>query len=711
MKKLLFLLPVLVALGACRPATDTGEAGPPDSGNVVSVHPELAGSDLQQILAEYVNYLASDALAGREVGSQGINRAEQYIADTFAALGLSSVPGQEDYFLEFTLYRGGYDPDATSLSVRTDGTSLNARPGVDFQPFSFSKLGELSAELVFAGYGITAPEYGYDDYTGLDAEGKIVLLLRHEPQSPSGSDYFLGADLTRHSLFLTKVENARAHDAAGMLLVTDPKSYAGPEDLRLQEVLGLQPSALSRYPGVRQSIPALHISQDFAEKILGTSSAYLERLQERLDEGTDPSLFDIGHIEVSLNVAVQQRSEEIQARNVAAFLEGSDPLLRDEWILVGAHHDHLGSYPGEGDTIFNGADDNASGVAGVLALARILAERKSAPARSLVFATFSAEEQGLFGSREMIEGQIPIEQIVLMINLDMVGRNPERPVQIMGSSFSPDLQKLVEEANQAVGLPVRYSSGPEAAVSDHDPFFREGIPFLFFFTGIHPDYHGTADHADKLSYPRFADVVVLAAKTATLAADRPTRGSTIYVEWLGLTLSIEDEQDAVTAEITEVEAGTAAVEYGLLEGDKLLALGGVVPEGSRDIRRNLEAVRPGRSLTLKVLRGELEREIQVQRAHTGYLGVMVGELDEQWRKQNDLEAKSGVLIRQVLEDGPAGKAGLNQGDVLLALNGIAVGPENLRALLMRLGAGARVELTVLRKGERLIVPLILGRRP
>jgi Zn-dependent M28 family amino/carboxypeptidase len=218
-------------------------------------------------------------------------------------------------------------------------------------------------------------------------------------------------------------------------------------------------------------------------------------------------------------VATDQSPEEVRARNAAAVLRGSDPVLRDQWILIGAHHDHLGAFQGEGDTVFNGADDNASGTAGVLALARVFSRLEPAPARSIVFATFSAEERGLLGSREMVLSQIQTDRIVLMINLDMIGRNPDEPVQIMGSASSPELRGLVEAANREEQLPLRFSGGPEAAVSDFDPFYRQGIPFLFFFTGVHDDYHGVDDEAERLSYSRLAGVVKLAGDTVLLAAE------------------------------------------------------------------------------------------------------------------------------------------------------------------------------------------------
>jgi len=722
----LLILVGLAALSACTPRAGDSKGAQavslPGRKPEIEIQSQAGAEELRRILSEHVSYLASDTLGGREVGTKGITAAERYIAGTFDSLGLDPLPGREDYFLEFTLYRGGYDPEATSLKVAIDGTILEARPGVDFRPFDFSATGPLQGELVFAGYGITAPEYGYDDYRGLETEGKVVLLLRHEPQSPAGSDYFQGADLTRHSLFLTKVENARAHGAAGMLLVTDPKSSIGAEDFRLQGPLSMEPDALTRYRADRQPIPALHISQSFAKSILEVSGLDLEHLQESLDRGTIPSDLQLPDLTamkgafVTLSVATEQVPEEVRARNVAAILRGSDPVLRDQWILIGAHHDHLGSFEGEGDTVFNGADDNASGTAGVLALARIFSELDPVPARSIVFATFSAEERGLLGSREMVARQIQTDSIVLMINLDMIGRNPGQAVQVMGSAFSPELESMVEAANRDEQLSLRFSSGPEAAVSDFDPFHRQGIPFLFFFTGVHEDYHGVDDEADRLSYPRLAEVVELAADTVMLAAEATSApGSTVHVDWAGLSVEVESGRESMTekpeARVRAVERDSLAEQVGLLEGDRLVEAAGWVPGGTRELRQVFQAVDPGQSLSLTAQRGEEELDFHLSRPHAGYLGVMVGDVEEEWRLGNGLEAKSGLLIRRVLENGPAAAAGLEAGDVLVSVDGTPVGSMNLRGLLTKSGAGVRVELTVIREGERLSIPVTLGRRP
>jgi len=270
-----------------------------------------------------------------------------------------------------------------------------------------------------------------------------------------------------------------------------------------------------------------------------------------VDAGGKPVNLPLGDLHAELRVP-ERETLCIQARNVVGFLEGRDPVLREQWILIGAHHDHLGSTEGPGDAIFNGADDNASGVTGVLALARLFTRRGAwreeepppadrrltaplrllrvvrllravrlslLPRRSLVFATFSAEEQGLFGSqvlaRELAAGSSG--RLVRMLNLDMIGRNPGQPVQVLADKSAADEWDALLPA----ALSPSFSAGRSEMASDHASFFEKGIPYLFFFTGLHGDYHGVNDEADQLSYPRLAEVIRLAWRVASLLADAP----------------------------------------------------------------------------------------------------------------------------------------------------------------------------------------------
>jgi hypothetical protein len=522
-----------------------------------------------QSLRRHVQFLASDRLAGREVGTPGIALAEQYVARWFASCGLEPLPGSRSFFQEFTLYKTGFAVSSLALSVAGPGGSFAAAPGVDFRPFDFSAEGFLAAPVVFAGYGITAPEFGWDDYTGLDAAGKFVLLLRHEPRkfSPRGPSSRRSPGYTHHALFRTKAENALRHGAAGMLLVDDPLTPGPAEELTLRAAYALVKPAKSPEEGPIGNLLAAHIGPAPADLLIRPTGLALKELQEALDAGRKPVGFPLGEPRARLQVPPRETTR-VSARNAVGFLAGADPKLRNQWILIGAHHDHLGTAQGTGDTIYNGADDNASGVAGVLALAWLFrregswreeqaaaagtslaarAARELAgggreivsvlgfpprPSRSLVFATFSAEEEGLLGSRVLARelSAAGPGHPALALNLDMIGRNPGEPTLVLGTGSAPQLRALVERADAlpsagsgaAVAAPgVRFSAGDHEGGSDQASFAARGVPYLFFFTGLNPEYHTPADEASLLDYARLGEVVGLAWRVASLLADAP----------------------------------------------------------------------------------------------------------------------------------------------------------------------------------------------
>ena len=482
-------------------------------GSLTCSSPDTEISDEE--LRSYVEFLASDELEGRMVGTSGCTRAEQYIAGEFKDIGLKPLPGEEDFFIDFTLYRRGYEEEKTSLEIRIGDERIEAHPGIDFRPFPFSSSGIKKANLVFAGYGITAPEYDYDDYKGLEVTDKFVLVLRHEPAEGPTEDYFEGSAYTDHSLFTKKAENAYLHGAAGMLLTTDPASGRGAEDLRLTETYSLSPYGFGPY-SQEKPILAVHISQDFAAKIIEQTGFSLDEIQKALDSGLKPTELILKDAVVELQIERLKEAIPLSAHNLGGIIEGNHPQLKNEWILLGAHHDHIGSFTGEGDTIYNGADDNASGVSGILALARSLSGERASLQRSVVFITFGAEEVGLLGSRALVNMQFIPQRVKYMINLDMIGRNPDKPVQVITEGNAVDLRGIVESANEQSGLKLRFSNSKRSSDSDHYTFGKLGIPFLFFFTGVHEDYHGTEDHAEKLYYYRMKRILDLVREVILL---------------------------------------------------------------------------------------------------------------------------------------------------------------------------------------------------
>lgn len=454
-------------------------------------------------LRMHVEYLASDELAGRATGEPGCERAAEYIAERFASWGLEPLPGQDDFYLEYALQRREFDVRRSRSILHAGASRHYGQLGREFRPFWFSGVGFADADVVFAGYGISAPELGHDDYAELDVRNKLVLVLRYEPGRDDPNSKFEGTQHSRHAFFETKARVAREHGALGMLLVT------GPLHGRDEKDLGSEPRLTLASAESRNTFLAVHISQEWAAKMLAPLGTDLIGLHEALEAGLPPSEVRLP-ARMQLELEYGDPVEALRSANVAAFLPGSDPALRNEWIVVGAHHDHIGVAKTGRDRVFNGADDNASGTAVVLAMARKWARRMEPPRRSVVFVTFSGEERGLLGSRAFLEQErVPLEKVRFMMNFDMVGRNPQRPLAVFGDGTASGVREVVEAANEDVGLELLFHGRNVPRNSDHSTFYRRDIPIVAFFSGLHDDYHSVRDHADKLDYERMVDIAEL----------------------------------------------------------------------------------------------------------------------------------------------------------------------------------------------------------
>lgn len=665
---------------------------------------EGPGSIRDEDMRRHVEFLAADELRGRDTGEPTIAIAERYVATALASYGLEPLPGQEDLAVPFTLYRRGYDREASGVVL--DGSRYRA--GTDCRPFEFSENGSVEAEVVFAGYGIHAPDQGWNDYDGLDVKGKLVLVLRHGPGEGDSSRTVSGD----HQQFTVKGQKAREQGAAGMLLVTDPLNHEPGEDFRLGGRLSLTRPDGESPAEDEAGFVALHVSREFAERLVAGSERTLSALQEALDGGTPTSDLSIGAPVATATVLPSGEPEQVAARNVVGVLPGTDPDLRDEWVLVGAHHDHVGAFVGQGDTIFNGADDNASGVSGVLELAQAFASRGEGPARTMVFATFSAEEKGLLGSRALVEqGALPLDKLVFMLNLDMIGRNSEAGVQVFGDGYVRDLRDLVEQVNGPQGIELAFAGQSYSGNSDHDAFYRQGIPFMFFFTGTHEDYHQIGDHAEKLDYPRMQAITRLAYGVLDRwgSLDQPL--SFIHrIAWLGIGVETREDAGRSVAEITSVERGSRAAEAGLREGDRLVKVADdeVAP---RRVGALFNAIESGNVTDVLVERAGETRVARVERIEPGYMGVQTAAVASSSRSEHALVEGEGLLLRRVVPGGPSAKAGLESGDIVLRMDGQPVNDASLRTRLAQFGAGATVNLSVLRNGERIETSLTLGQRP
>lgn len=468
-------------------------------------------------IRENISFLASDSLKGRNTPTPELNIAGEFIADKFKQYGLKPVNGSYFQRVEFIKVDLG---DENYLTLSRNGEDIDFELGVDFVPYNFGE-GEVEAKVVFAGYGITAKEYGYDDYEGIDVKGKIVIVLRDEPQEMDSAGVFDGVRPTRYSFPRYKVQNALEHGAIGVIILPDPlnhfilkpRGYAWPKIFKNlpRASLPIQLAYLQR-----DLIPAVEAGEKFIKEIFGDVQV-LKEIQRTIDENLKPRSFEIENVKIKMKVSFVK--ENTYANNVVGFVEGSDKALKDEIIVVGAHYDHVGYFSpsaigsSEKDSIYNGADDNASGTVGMMEVAKAFGLGKDKPKRSILFIAFCGEEKGLLGSRYYVDNPLfPIEKTIAMVNLDMIGRNSIDSLILIGWSYSEDMKKLVEEENKTIGFKFSYDGEKDFPRSDQANFARKGVPVIFFHSGEHEDYHKVSDETSKINFSKIEKVAKLCYK-------------------------------------------------------------------------------------------------------------------------------------------------------------------------------------------------------
>jgi hypothetical protein len=469
-----------------------------------------------------IAFLASDDLKGRNSGSAEDHIAADYIASEYMRLGLKPAGDGGTYFQKVEIQTARLDPDHTTFSARIPGVEHVLSLNKDFR-WSRQSLHPASVcgGIVFAGYGIKAPEYGYNDFAGVDVQGKIVLVLGREPQANDPQSKFMGAWDTYHAFACEKLEEARKRGAAGLLLVQDRVR----RDVNQTPASSPRPSGGLEYglAGPMWDILTFSISRDTADQYLLPSGKTTDALQAEIDRALHPASLEVPESSACMAKAFNNL-EAHEGRNVIGLLEGSDPKLKSQAILVTAHHDHMGVANGH---IYNGADDNASGVAGLLATARAFVRGNVHPKRSILFVAYDGEERILLGSYYYVTHPIvPLDQTVANINLDMIGRNendanwPVPPdgnvnmVNVLGTRYNPRLREIIEKQNDGIGLKLDYKMDaidPDSlwSRSDHFWFATLHIPQVEFQTGLHPDYHTDHDTRDRINYPKLTKIARL----------------------------------------------------------------------------------------------------------------------------------------------------------------------------------------------------------
>ncbi|MDQ1264937.1 MAG: hypothetical protein QG635_87 [Bacteroidota bacterium] len=566
-----------------------------------------------QKLQEYIKYLASDELEGRYPGTSGIELAAKYIEAHFKKSGLTPLNGSS-YRQEFSVTTGLKLGSANSVNFEL----IIPKPGVprdmlkpqtktwetgtDWKPMYFSENGAISGELVFAGYGVTAKEQGYDDYEGIDCKGKVVIVLTDSSERESQDKFLEDFYQLRY-----KATNARDHGAAAVIFVKKTSDSAN-------TFYPLKYETMSKNTGIIVMQANRTSIARFFPKHLN-----LYPVEQELIKNHKPKSFLIPDVKV--NITVELLRDDKTTCNIIGMVKGSDPTLSGQNIIIGAHYDHLGwggsssLYMGKAPMIHNGADDNASGTSAIMELAERIS--KNPLKRSVIFITFSGEEMGLLGSAHYVDNPlVPLEKTDFMLNLDMVGRLKNNSVSVFGLGTSPDMQQIIDSLGIIAQFDLVRAQGGFGP-SDHASFYKKKMPVLMLITGVHEDYHRPSDDFDKINYEGEAKVIdfaeLIARSIGNISdrlpyqeahdvteniADKPQKGG--ESAWFGIIPNFED--NPLGCKVSGASPGSPAQKAGLKENDIIKSFGDKPIKNLYDLTYALRDFKPGDKIKVVILR-------------------------------------------------------------------------------------------------------------
>jgi hypothetical protein len=580
----------------------------------VQADPDVSSKEL----LEHVRRLASDKWEGRATGSDGEKKATSYIVAHFKKLGLKPA-GENGGWFQTVSMPAGYDvKKGTTLKIK--GAKGKLKLGTDFYPLSPSASAKVAGDAVFAGYGIAAPDLGYDDYEGLDVSGKVVFVFRHFPRA--GGDRKWAAAMRAHAPFVAKLKQATDRGALALVVVNDPANFTKPQgrarrprpDTTQKRSVG---GAVGRIPYVHMTLAA---AKRAFPALFGKKP---EELEKSILAGEKPKPASVaGRVRVDIRAELERK--QLHGRNVCAMLAATGRDTVDEVVVVGAHHDHLGygqwgsleRSPDKRKKIHNGADDNASGTSGLLEATEYLASRQGELRRSILFITFTGEERGLVGSAYWCDHPtVPLEKIVAMVNMDMIGRLDGRKLFIGGVKTSPSFRPILKNLTEELAVDATFGDGGMAP-SDNTSFYKKGLPVLFFFTGLHPEYHRPSDDWKTLDMDGMEKVARLAAWTAERVANLPERPAFTKADRGGagpprpvLGISVGRAEGGVA--VAGLAKGGPAEKAGLKTGDLIVEIAGKPTPGPGALRQALQRKQIGDKVLVRVLRDGNEETFDV----------------------------------------------------------------------------------------------------
>ena len=531
-------------------------------------NPEITSEEIKQ----HIGYFASDELKGRDSGSKEIKDAADYISNEFKNYGLEPI-FSGSYLQEFPFVKTIELTDKNSLTILLKENELKPKLRDEYITAPFSGNSDIQGQLVFVGFGISAPDLKYDDYDGIDVKDKIVIVMRNTPEPDVPHSEF-----DAFSPLRKKASVARDNGAVGIIFVNPYDENKSTDDLvEFDYDRG----------GSITDFAVVSIKRNIIEDIFKSEGIDFKEIYDKIIDTKKTASFELKNTPAKISTDIKE-IEEI-SWNVGGYLEGTDPELKNEWIIIGAHFDHLGMggegslYRGDEPQIHNGADDNASGTAGVLELAEKFASQKDKLKRSIAFFTFSGEELGLLGSNYLVNNlPFPVEDAITMINMDMIGRLKDSSLIVYGTGTSSNWKELLNKDN-VYGFKLTFNDegfGP----SDHSSFYGAKIPVLFFFTGTHEDYHKPSDDADKINSVGEKEILDYVYNVAMNIDQNPERPDYLLVEkkqtgqmftrkvYVGTVPDFAGNVDGY--KISGVSEGGPAQLAGLQGGDIIISFGG-----------------------------------------------------------------------------------------------------------------------------------------
>ncbi len=558
--------------------------------------PDISISDLQK----QMEFLASDSLKGRKPGTPEDLVSAAFIRDCFSKAGLKLM--YDKGFQKFEIVADVTPGDKNAISF--DG--YNAKQNEDFTPLSFSSSTTVTAPVVFAGYGfdLDLDSLKWNDFKAVDVKGKWAVILRGDPEPDKPNSLFLPYGQER-----SKVLTAKDKGAVGVFLVS-------PSDIEKSDVI--MHMQYDKSPS-DAGIPVFSITRALADKMMASMNYTVAALESEMKDNHKPTSL---YLEPAITATADVVKTRVTAQNVVGMIEGNDPLLKNEYVVIGAHFDHLGM-GGEGSgsrnpetlAVHNGADDNASGTAGVIELAQKLSANRSKLKRSIVLVAFTGEEMGLLGSKEFVnKPPIDLKKVNAMINMDMIGRLNRETNTISiggtGTSVESDSILVILEANRP--FKIAHSTdgyGP----SDHAPFYSSNIPVFYFTTGAHDDYHTPADDTDKIDYVGQVSVLNMVYDLSAMLAsgkrltfrESGSKQSARYGRNMKVTLGIVPDMvsnDNNGLRVDGVRKGGPADGAGIIKGDRIITIDGQPVTNIYDYMARLGKLKAGQVATVEIIR-------------------------------------------------------------------------------------------------------------